>query len=56
MGKCMCVYIHIGKAFFKKNFTILEAYINLFVGHVQCFERINAAKHTSFTSNNYGPT
>jgi hypothetical protein len=24
--------------FFRKSFTSLEAYINLFRGHVQCFE------------------
>jgi hypothetical protein len=33
---------------FKKSFTALKAYINLFWGRAQCFERHIAAKHTDF--------
>jgi hypothetical protein len=33
---------------FKKSFTIWKAYINVFKGHVQCFERHNVTKHTEF--------
>jgi hypothetical protein len=33
---------------FKKSFTTLRAYRNLFEGHVQCFNCHNVAKHTEF--------
>jgi hypothetical protein len=33
---------------FKTSFTTLKAYINVFRGHIQCFECHNAAKHTDF--------
>jgi hypothetical protein len=40
---------------FKKSFTTLKAYINLFRGHVQCFELSWCSKNTpSFTWDSYG--
>jgi hypothetical protein len=36
------------------SFTNVKAYINLFRGHLQCFECHNVAKCTSFTWDSYG--
>jgi hypothetical protein len=34
---CLLNFI-LNAGYFKKSFTTLKAYINLFIGHVQCFE------------------
>jgi hypothetical protein len=33
---------------FKRSFTTLEAYKNVFRGHIQCFYFCNIAKHSDF--------
>jgi hypothetical protein len=37
-----------------KSFTTLKAYINLFRGHVQCFELSKCTKTPRFTWDSYG--